>query len=138
KYQANLILISRTYLPTREDWSKIQAQDSNRFARIVRGIKEIEAAGGNVMVGTADVWDLARMQVVVRESYGRFGAVQGVIHAAGVPGNTPIGLKTPQEVDQVLYPKVLGLAILEQIFADRSLDFLALFSSTSALWGRVG
>jgi acyl carrier protein len=38
----------------------------------------------------------------------------------------------------VLRPKILGLAALEQIFADRDLDFLALFSSTSALWGRVG
>ena len=137
-YQANLILISRTLLPAREDWSKIQAQDDNRLARIVRGIEEIEAAGGKVMVGTADVCDLARMQDVVRDAYDRFGSVHGVIHAAGVPGNTPIGLKTLQEVDQVLYPKVLGLAVLEQIFADRNLDFLALFSSTSALWGRVG
>ena len=137
-YQANLILISRTSLPAREDWNKIQAQDDNRLARIVRGITEIEAAGGKVMVGAADVCDLAQMQDVVHEAYDRFGGVHGVIHAAGVPGNTPIGLKTLQEVDQVLYPKILGLAVLEQIFADRSLDFLALFSSTSALWGRVG
>jgi acyl carrier protein len=66
------------------------------------------------------------------------GDIHGVIHAAGVSGTTPIGLKTPEEVDQVLNSKINGLAVLEQIFANRELDFLALFSSTSAIWGRVG
>ena len=33
---------------------------------------------------------------------------------------------------------MLGLAVLEQVFAGRRLDILALFSSTSAIWGRVG
>jgi len=61
-----------------------------------------------------------------------------VIHAAGVAGSTPIGLKTLEEVDNILRPKILGLAVLEQIFAARDLDFLALLSSVSALWGRSG
>ncbi len=139
-YQAGLILTSRTPLPAREEWSGIQSasQDDNRLVRIVRGIEDIEAAGGQVMVGTADVCDLTRMQAVVRDAYDKFDDISGVIHAAGVPGTTPIGLKISMEVDEVLYPKILGLAVLEQIFADRKLDFLALFSSTSALWGRVG
>ena len=139
-YQANLILISRTPLPAREEWSSILAtsQDNNRLVRIIRGIEEIEAAGGKVMAAAADVCDLARMRAVVLDACKKFGDIHGIIHAAGVPGNTPIGLKTLQEVDEVLYPKILGLAVLEQIFADWHLDFLALFSSTSALWGRVG
>ena len=139
-YQARLILTGRTSLPPREEWSSIQAklQDDSRLIRVIRGIEKIEAAGGRVMLGAADVCDLSRMQAVVRAAYDQFGDIRGVIHAAGVPGNTPIGLKTPEEVDQVLRPKILGLAVLEQIFAGRHLDFLALFSSTSALWGRVG
>jgi phthiocerol/phenolphthiocerol synthesis type-I polyketide synthase E len=75
---------------------------------------------------------------VARAGYDEFGHIHGVIHAAGVSGSTPIGLKTPQEVDEVLHSKILGLAVLEQIFAERRLDFLCLFSSTSAVWGRVG
>ena len=139
-YHARVILISRTPLPAREKWSSIEAtsQDDNRLVRIIRGIEQIEAAGGQVMVGAADVCDLPRMQEVVRDATDRFGDIHGVVHAAGVSGSTPIGLKTVAEVDEVLHPKILGLAVLEQIFADRRLDFLALFSSTSALWGRVG
>jgi phthiocerol/phenolphthiocerol synthesis type-I polyketide synthase E len=139
-YQANLILTGRTQFPAREQWTGIKAAspEDNRLVRIIRGIEEIEAAGGRVIVGSADVRDLARMQEVVREAADTFGEIHGVIHGAGIPGNTPIGLKTLQEVDEVIAPKILGLAVLEQIFADRDLDFLALFSSTSALWGRVG
>jgi hypothetical protein len=139
-YQAKLILIGRTPLPAREKWSSFQARshEQMRIARIIQGIEKIEAAGGHVMVGAADVCNLVRMKELVRDAYEKFGDINGVIHAAGVPGNTPIGLKTPEEADEVLHPKILGLAVLEQIFADRKLDFLALFSSTSALWGRVG
>jgi len=90
------------------------------------------------MVGAADVCDLTPIKELVRDAQKKLGDINGVIHAAGVPGNTPIGLKTPEEVDEVLRPKIMGLAVLEQVFADAKLDFLALFSSTSALWGRVG
>jgi NADP-dependent 3-hydroxy acid dehydrogenase YdfG len=139
-YQARLILTSRSALPPREEWSnlKTKSRDDKRLTRAIVGIERVEAAGGRVMVGAADVCDLTRMQAVVRAAYDQFGQIDGVIHAAGVPGTTPIGLKTQEELDQVLRPKILGLAVLEQVFAERELDFLALFSSTSAIWGRVG
>jgi phthiocerol/phenolphthiocerol synthesis type-I polyketide synthase E len=140
KYHAALVLISRTPAPPREEWSDIlsSSEDNSRIVRVIRGIERIEAAGGRVMVGAADVSNLAQMDAVVREACAQFGEIHAVIHAAGVSGTTPIGLKTPDEVDQVLGSKILGLAVLEQIFANRNLDFISLFSSTSAIWGRVG
>ena len=140
QYRAGLVLISRTPLPPREEWSRVlaAAEDENRLVRMIRGVERIEAAGGQVVVGAADVCDLSQMRAVARAAYEKFGVIHGVIHAAGVSGNTPIGLKTPGEVDEVLRSKILGLAVLEQIFGDDRLDFLALFSSTSAVWGRVG
>ena len=97
RHQAALVLISRTPLPPREEWSRIlaAAEDQNRQVRMIRGVERIEAAGGQVIVGAADVCDLAEMQAVVREAYEKFGVIHGVIYAAGVSGNTPIGLKTP-------------------------------------------
>jgi acyl transferase domain-containing protein/acyl carrier protein len=139
-YRARLVLISRSSLPSRDEWSKIQAtsEPDSRLVRMIKGIERIEEAGGQVMVGAADVCDFGRMQAIVQDAIDNFGDIHGVIHAAGVSGTTPIGLKTPQEIDDVLYPKIIGLSVLERIFAERDLDFLALFSSTSALWGRVG
>ena len=138
--QANLVLLSRTPMPERDEWSRIQAlaEDGDRMVRMIRGIERIEAAGGQVMVGAADAGDFDQMQEVVRAAVERFGDIHGVIHAAGVSGSTPIGLKTPDEIDVVLRSKILGLEVLERVFAERDLDFIALFSSTSALWGRVG
>ncbi len=140
KYHASVVLLSRTPAPPRKQWSKIlsSSEENSRVVRIIRGIERIEAAGGKVMVGSADVSDLKQMKKVVQEARAAFGQIHGVIHAAGVSGTTPIGLKTQDEVDQVLVPKVIGLAVLEQIFAKGKLDFLALFSSTSAIWGRIG
>ena len=139
-YKAALVLVSRTPVPPREDWSKIlkDGKDDDRVVRMIRGIGRIESAGGHVMVAAADVTDLKQMRAVVREATKKFGAIHGVIHAAGISGSTPIGLKTTEELDQVMRPKVLGLAVLEQIFADRDLDFMALFSSVASLWGREG
>ena len=140
KYQASLVLMSRTPLPPREEWDGIveKGTPEDRVVRMIRGIRHIENAGGKVMVGAADASNLEQMRKVVNDAYEKFGAIHGVIHAAGISGSTPIGLKTPAEVDVVLHPKILGLAVLEQIFADRDLDFFALFSSVAALWGREG
>ena len=139
-YHARLVLMSRTALPPREQWSSIQAtrSEEDRIVRMVRGIERIDAAGGEVLVGATDVCDLAGMQTLVLQAIEKFGDVHAVIHAAGVSGTTPIGLKTSEEIDAVLHPKIIGLAVLEQIFAERELDFVALFSSTSAIWGRIG
>ena len=140
KYQAALVLISRTPMPPRYEFNALlsSSEDNGRTARMIRGLQRIEAAGGRVVVGSADVCDLKQMEAVVAKARDDLGDIHGVIHAAGVSGTTPIGLKTPEEVDQVLNSKINGLAVLEQIFANRELDFLALFTSTSAIWGRVG
>lgn len=139
-YKATVILISRTPVPPREEWSAIleRGTDEDRVVRMIRGIARIESAGGKVMVGAADVTNLAQMRAVVRVATKKFGTIHGAIHAAGISGTTPIGLKTVEELDQVMRPKLVGLAVLEQLFANRKLDFLVLFSSVAALWGREG
>ena len=139
-YKASVILISRTPVPPREEWAAVleRGTEEDRLVRMIRGIARIESAGGKVMVGAADVSNLAQMRAVVREATKQFGAIHGVIHAAGISGSTPIGLKVADELDPVMRPKLLGLAVIEQIFANRNLDFLALFSSVAALWGRAG
>jgi hypothetical protein len=67
-----------------------------------------------------------------------------VIHAAGVPAMGLMQFKRPEELDQVLAPKVAGtLAVAEALRIGRPdeihLDFLVLFSSiTSATGGGPG
>ena len=101
-------------------------------------IKAIEDAGGKVLVVAADVTDEAQMQSVVAQAHERFGEINGVIHAAGVPGGGIIQIKTPAMAEKVLAPKVTGTRVLERVLADTPLDFFIMCSSRAAILGGFG
>jgi NADP-dependent 3-hydroxy acid dehydrogenase YdfG/acyl carrier protein len=101
-------------------------------------IKAIEDAGGEVLVVAADVTDEAQMQSVVAQAHERFGEINGVIHAAGVPGGGIIQIKTPAMAKKVLAPKVTGTRVLERVLADTPLDFFIMCSSRAAILGGFG
>ncbi len=98
----------------------------------------VEAAGGQALVLAADVADTAALRAAVKTARRRFGPIQGVIHAAGVPGAGLIQLKTADAAAAVLAPKVRGALALAKVLAARNLDFLAFYSSTAALVGGLG
>jgi hypothetical protein len=67
------------------------------------------------------------------------GGLDGVIHAAGIPGNGRIAvLQDEREIRSVLAPKMGGLGVLMQLLGDRELDFVALMSSISSVIGSPG
>jgi acyl carrier protein/short-subunit dehydrogenase len=88
-----------------------------------------------VLALSADVADLDQMESVVRRARERFGAIHGVIHAAGVPGMGLMQLKSPDQAASVLAPKVRGTLVLEQALAGESLDLMVLCSSVAAVIG---
>jgi acyl carrier protein len=90
------------------------------------------------MLAAADVADPAALAAVVTAALGRFGAVHGVIHAAGRPGGGVIHLKTREEAAAVLAPKVRGALALDEVFRGRPLDFCVLFSSLTAVLAQPG
>jgi acyl transferase domain-containing protein len=100
--------------------------------------QSLERDGGQVMTLVADVTDPVAMEAAVAALEARFGAINGVIHAAGTLDDAPIALKTLESARSVLAPKVVGASVLDRIFANRPLDFMALCSSTSASLGLAG
>jgi acyl transferase domain-containing protein len=138
--KAKLVLTGRSGLPPRAQWAEIMAargpQDGT--SRKIQAVEALEAAGAEVIVGSADVTDEPAMQAVVDQAYARFGRIDGVIHAAGVAGGGMIQLKTPEIADAVLAPKVTGTQVLERVLAGRPLDFLMLCSSLTGVLGGVG
>lgn len=80
----------------------------------------------------ADVTDADAMGRAVAAAEQKFGPLHGVIHAAGVMADSLIALKSRDESDRVLAPKVQGTLALDRALGARALDFLALCSSTSA------
>ncbi len=135
--QANLILISRSGLPERGLWQQLLAdeQTPSSLAQKIAQVQALEELGAEVLVLSADVGDEAQMREVVCRGEERFGPIDGVIHAAGVPGAGLIQLKTEEVAASVLRPKVEGTLVLDEVFKDRSLDFLLLFSSMTSIVG---
>ena len=68
----------------------------------------------------------------------RFGAVHGVIHAAGLATGGMIALRTAEQASEVLDPKVKGTLVLSKLLRDAPLDFFVLCSSINSVIGTVG
>jgi acyl transferase domain-containing protein/thioesterase domain-containing protein/acyl carrier protein len=137
---ARFVLVGRSAVPAREEWDGLIARldPSDPLVVKIRGIQAIEAAGGEVLALSADVSDLSAMQNVVAQAEARFGAVHAGIHAAGVVDDAPLHGKERQSMEAVLRPKVAGAVALAEALRGKRLDFLALFSSSSAALGPAG
>jgi hypothetical protein len=78
------------------------------------------------------------MEKVVAEARARFGAIHGVLHAAGILDDDLIQAKTQAAIDELFAPKIQGALVLDRLLGGSDLDFLALFSSTSSALGAAG
>jgi acyl transferase domain-containing protein/acyl carrier protein len=134
---AKLVLVGRSGLPPRAEWVGLVASlgEKKGLGRRIRQVQNLEASGAQVLVIAADVTDEAQMRAAVEQAVARFGAIHGVIHAAGVPGKGLIQLKTPEMAAQVLAPKVQGTLVLERVLRGVEPDFVALFSSLTSVTG---
>jgi acyl transferase domain-containing protein/acyl carrier protein len=136
-WRARLVLVGRSELPERSAWAELLASEgeTSELGRKLAKLQALEAAGGEVLALSADVADLDQMESVVQRARERFGAIHGVIHAAGVPGMGLIQLKSPDQAASVLAPKVRGTLVLEQALAGESLELMVLCSSVVAVIG---
>ncbi len=138
--QARLVLTRRAPLPPRDAWDDWLAAHpaGDPASGVIERVRRIEALGAEVLVASVDVTDLEGMRALVAQATGRFGRIDGVIHAAGVAGGGMIQLKTAAQAADVLAPKVLGTLVLDAVLADRPLDFLLLCSSLQSILGDFG
>ena len=135
--QARLVLVGRTGLPARQNSPAVLASqgETEGIGRRIREVLTLEELGAEVLVIQADVTNKAHMRAAVAQAVATFGALSGVLHAAGVPGIGLTQLKTPEQAAQVLAPKVQGALVLERVLRDHALDFLLLFSSVTSTTG---
>jgi acyl transferase domain-containing protein/acyl carrier protein len=137
---AKLALLSRRGLPPCQEWPRILMEqgDIAGVGRQIRQVQMLEEAGAEMLIVAADVADEAQMRAAVQQTITAFGALHGVIHAAGVPGSGLMQLKSPEAAGRVLAPKVRGTLVLERVLVGLPLDFLVLFSSITAITGGPG
>jgi acyl carrier protein len=93
------------------------------------------------MVANADVASLESMQGVVKRAYERFGALHGVIHAAGATAQD--SFRSIQGIshtacERQFQPKAHGLYVLQSVLDGQELDFCLLMSSLASILGGLG
>ena len=138
--RARLVLTSRKPLPPRDSWDLWVAEHglADSTSSRILAVRRIEAAGGDVLVATADVADRAGMEGALRLAQDRWGPVVGVIHAAGVADSDLMSLYTRDAVSEALSAKVDGTAVLADLLSEHALDFVLLCSSINALFAFAG
>jgi acyl transferase domain-containing protein/acyl carrier protein len=138
--RAKLVLIGRSELPPQTEWKQWLSShaDDDLLSTKIKQVQLLEELGAEVLVLTANVANLEQMQDAVNRVRDRFGEINGVFHAAGVPGAGLIQLKTTELVTKVFEPKLKGTLVLDAVLQDVNLDFLVLFSSNTAIAGGFG
>jgi acyl transferase domain-containing protein/acyl carrier protein len=101
-------------------------------------IERLEAVGAKALYIQADVCDAAAMREGLQRARQRFGALHGVIHAAGVQSAGSVFEKPINDFQRVLDPKIAGTLVLDQVLRDENLEFICYFSSSAAILGDFG
>lgn len=133
----HLALLGRTPLPARNSWHTLQHRNSRDAVR-VRAVQALEALGATVKVYAVDIADVQALQVVVENIATELGALRGIFHTAGVISDNLLPLKKRADCAAVLAPKIQGTLALAECTATQPLDFMLLYSSTSAITGLAG
>ena len=123
--------------PSREDWDRLlEIQSTPAAVRFqINTLRSLEELHTPLLVAQADVCIERQILEIVAEALQKFGAIHGVIHAAGMPGGGIMQFKTSAEIEAVLAPKVSGTRVLERIFKDLNLDFFIACSSVTSVQG---
>lgn len=163
--QATLLLLGRSQLPVDEpEWlngltteadikKAIVAQSqtplkplevAKEFDRI-SAEREIRAnldrilnAGGTPIYRAVDLRNERNVAAVIDDLRAQYGPVRGIIHGAGVLADKLIAEKTDEQFEQVYSTKVDGLRSFLNATSDDALKFIALFSSSTGRFGRIG
>ncbi len=117
--QAKLVLLGRS-APTLEQQAWLQ---------------KLEDAGAQVIVKQIDIADEAQVQQLAEQVTAQFGAVNGIIHAAGNGATNVISNSDQQFVNEMLAAKVQGTDLLLNTFGQQPLDFVVLCSSLASIAG---
>jgi acyl transferase domain-containing protein/acyl carrier protein len=138
--EARLILIGRSSFPHKNEWDRWLKEHGgdDPVAVKINKLRELESLGAEVIVLGADVTNPAQMQEIVARAKAQFGAVNGVIHAAGVADGALIQRRTRPMSEAVLAPKIAGTLTLHRVLQQEALDFFMLCSSILSILPPMG
>jgi acyl transferase domain-containing protein/acyl carrier protein len=106
-------------------------------------VAELEASGAQVLLLAADAGVPGQLRGALLACREHFGALHGVIHAAGLPGGGMAQRRTLRDTQAVLAPKVLAMGPLAELVgpgtpAALRPELLVLYSSAITAFGGIG
>jgi len=108
-------------------------------AREIRSqLNRFEAAGSRAVYFSADIRDRQAVSAVIERITKELGPVRGFVHGAGVLADKLMLDKTAEQFDSVFDTKVTGLRNILAALDLSKLKILALYSSSTARFGRTG
>ncbi|GAA2432917.1 SDR family NAD(P)-dependent oxidoreductase [Streptomyces glaucus] len=134
----HLYLLGRTALPPEAEWDAVAADPQHPAAARVTAIREIASLGAGVHPVAADVADEAALAAVLDTIRAAHGRVDGIVHAAGVPGENLLAYREAAEFASVLRPKLRGAFLLHHLTRDDRPDFVLHMSSVAAVFPALG
>ncbi|WP_129674296.1 type I polyketide synthase [Candidatus Chloroploca sp. Khr17] len=129
----HIVLTGRTPLPPRSHWPDLAPE--SREAAQVAAILAIEALGATVTASAADVADRTAMAALCARFGTELPPLRGLFHTAAALGAAAVRDLTPEALNAMLRPKLVGGWLLHELTRAQPLDSFVLFSSTTALWG---
>lgn len=139
KAPVKLALINRSPLPDRSEWEQIADNVEHKLQRKIKTLLEIEALGAEINFYSGNVADLERMEEICGQIRDKYGCINGVIHAAGLPQYELLSSRTPNQFSwDVFVPKVYGTWVMDRVTQHDNLDFFILFSSVATLFAAAG
>ncbi len=140
KLRARLVLTRRSGFPAPELWDTWlrEHSTSDQVSRRIVALREMQRCGAEVLALRSDVTSHEQVVALLDVARRRFGGIDGIIHAAGLPGGGLLQTRDVASVRQVIEPKADGARFLYAATRAGELDFLMLFSSLNTVDARFG
>ncbi|UQW99648.1 type I polyketide synthase [Streptomyces sp. RerS4] len=137
----HLVLVTRRPVPDGPTWHTIRPKDEKPASacppELARTLTALSANGSEVCLVQCDVTDERSLGEALDRVRERYGRINGVVHAAGLPGGGVLTLRRAEDIARVLEPKVLGTVLLHRL-TERDRPVMVLCSSVLAVAGVAG
>lgn len=104
----------------------------------VDAVRQVAANGSTVEYLSVNVAQYTEVRNAVESVIRNYGALTGVIHAAGVQRDALMDNKKEDDIEATLDAKIAGAINLDRATMDTTLEFMVFFSSVSAVGGCIG
>ena len=135
-----IALLGRSELPPEKEWYRWIAEHDplDATSQRLQAVRELQDRGAEVVPLVADVTDRAAVAQAVAGLRRRFGAVHGIVHAAGLPTSGAIATLDATAPSPVMDVKIDGARALLVACVEQTPDFVLLCSSRTAVVGGPG